>query len=347
MFKKTLFYIFLALLAGIYVPRAYAATPDPSSVVEIKVWDATIKDYAGNASGILLSDNQVLTDYHVAKFAIDNPKRYQLVICLSSKINTLPDCVYAASPASISGNQLSQDLDLALLDLTTKGAPALKIKGLKDWVAGDYSQARGIDLASYGTDISALKIKSGEVVKTLGYPRDTLTYSIGHVIGHQYYPGNNIVYVNIGAPLSSGSSGGGVFDQDGNFVGITPGGWLNGKGQSLQGYFIPVSSINWWLDYLRQQPKGSISQTELPIPDNNTVLKIQSELCKLGDENYCVPDKALSVGGVPTGQEQLTLSEPNQRAFTAPADSTSVASVKISQPSFFNKIINFLKGLFK
>jgi len=90
--------IVLVLLAGIYVPCAYAAAPDPSSVVEIKVWDAIIKDYSGSASGILLSDTQVLTDYHVAKFAIDNPKRYQLVICLSSKINTLPDCVYAASP---------------------------------------------------------------------------------------------------------------------------------------------------------------------------------------------------------------------------------------------------------
>ena len=118
--KKLSFYtatiIFLISIAAL---PAYAAMPNPLTVVKILIWDSTIKDYSSKASGILLDNSQILTDYHVAKFAIDDPKRYQLVISLSTKVNALPIFGFAARPDSISKNPLSKDLDLALLDFAT------------------------------------------------------------------------------------------------------------------------------------------------------------------------------------------------------------------------------------
>ena len=80
MFRRVFFCIALILLVCIYVPRAYASSPDPSSVVEIKIWDTSIKDYSAFASGVLLDNNQVLTDYHVAERVINDPNRYQLIV---------------------------------------------------------------------------------------------------------------------------------------------------------------------------------------------------------------------------------------------------------------------------
>lgn len=265
MLKKLSFLAVVVLFSWFHFPRAYAAPPDTSSVVEIKIWNTSTKDYSAFASGVLLESNQVLTDYHVAKRVINDPSRYQLVICLSHKINALPDCGYEASPDSLSENPLSQNLDLALLDLTGKGTPNEKIKELKDWATSDYPQAKGVNLASYGTDISSLKIKNGSEIQTLGYPTDTLTYSKGKVIGQENFLNNNIVFVHIDAPINSGSSGGGVFDRDGNFLGISPGGWRDNKGKVIQSYFIPITTVNWWLYDLRQQPPETISQAALPL----------------------------------------------------------------------------------
>jgi V8-like Glu-specific endopeptidase len=331
--KKLFCYIAAIILLRLPVPRAYAAAPDPSPVVEVLIWDANIQDYSASASGVMLNDNKILTNYHVAKSAIDDPKRYQLIVCLSRKINTFPGCGYTAFPDSLSENSLSQDLDLALLDITGKIDPNLvSISDTINFTDRNFPKVTGINLASFGTDISQLKIKSGAEIQTLGYPADTLTYTKGHIIGHEYYPSNDLlVYVHIDAKLNSGSSGGAVYDSDGNFVGVTPGGWRDDKDQVIQSYFIPVTSINWWLDELRKQPSSSFSQTILPLPDNDTVLKIQSELCKLGDENYCVPDKALSVGGVPTGQEQLTLFEPNQPKLAVTETSAKAATIQIGR----------------
>ena len=351
--KKLFYYTFGLALFFCPVPRAHAATPDTSPIVEILIWDANAKDYYASASGIML-DNQnnqkVLTNYHVVKAAIDDPKRYQLIVCLSRKLNAFPGCVYKAVPDSTSINPLSQDLDLALLDITGKIDPNLvSISGTINFTAGNFPKVVGIDLASFGTDISALKIKSGAKIQTLGYPADTLSYSKGQVIGHEYYPSNDLlVYVHIDAKLNSGSSGGGVFDKDGSFVGITPGGWRDDKDRAIQSYFVPVTSINWWLDELRKQTPSSINQTTLPLPDSNTVLKIESELCQLGDNNYCISNQAINVNADNKSQEQLDIAaKPNQPAFSVPADSPSAASAKASQPTFFHRIVNFLKGLFK
>jgi hypothetical protein len=341
MLRKLFLYSSIILFTCLYLQTAHAAAPNPRTVVKVLTWDATIKDYSSKASGILLDNSQILTDYHVAKFAIDDPGRYQLVISLSTNVNTLPIFGFAARPDSISKNPLSQGLDLALLDFATS-TEILGIKDLKFWTASDNKQTQGVNLSNYGTDISKLNIKNGTEIQTLGYPKDTLTYSSGHVIGHQYYPGNNIVYVNIGAPLSPGSSGGGVFDQDGNFVGITPGGWTNNQGRVIQGYFIPVTSINWWLDYLRQQPKDSISQTELPIPDGNTVLKIQGELCLLGDSEYCQSHQTIVAGAGSKAQQPLTVFQPNQPALIASVNSGKSPGTTVSRPSFLNRIFNWL-----
>ena len=342
MLKKLLFYIALISLVCIYGPRAYASAPDPSAVVGVQIWDNNIKDYSAFASGVLLDNNQVLTDYHVAERVINDPTRYQLVVCLSRKINTLPDCGYTASPDSLSENQLSQDLDLALLDLTGKGTPASKIKDIKDFTVSDFPNVKGINLASFGTDISSLKIKSGSEIQTLGYPVDTLTYSKGQVIGHEYYPSNNIVYVNIDAELNSGSSGGAAFDQDGNFVGITPGGWRDSKGKVVQSYFVPVTSINWWLNELRQQAPGSIKQATLPLPDHNTVLATENELCQLGDNDYCLSSQTLTAGVGSGSQQPLTISMPDQPTFVAPVNSGKTPGATSSRPSFLSRIFNWL-----
>ena len=345
--KKPFYHTALIIVFLLLGPRAYASSPDPSSVVGVQIWDASIKDYSAFASGVLLDNEQILTDYHVAERVINDPGRYQLVVCLSRNINVLPDCGYTASPDSLSENPLSKDLDLALLDLTGKGTPASKIKDVKDFTASDFPNLAGIDIASYGTDISTLKIKSGSEIQTLGYPTDTLTYSKGQVIGHEYYPNNNIVYVNIDAKLNSGSSGGGVFDQDGNFVGITPGGWRDGKGKVIQSYFVPVTSINWWLDELHQQSTGTIKQTTLPLPDHNTVLATESELCQLGDDSYCQSGQTIATGVGSGSQQPLTISKPDQPPFVIPANSSSDATASASRPSFFHQIASFLEGLFK
>lgn len=345
--KKLLSYIAVSVCCFLPACADAASTPDTAQVVQIFLYDNSIKDYAYEASGVMLNDFRILTAYHVAQKVIDNPKRYQLTVCISGKINTEADCAYLAKPDNLSSNVYSEDFDLALLDLTGKfvSDTSNQIKNIKDWTADDYPKVQGINLASYGADISFLNISTGSTIQILGYPlghNDKLVHSVGTVFGYEYTPDENATFVRNSAPINNGSSGSPVYDTDGKFVGLTMADWTNSKGQFIQGYFIAVSSINWWLENIINT--AGMDKGSFPLADNNTITENYEALCRLGDNDYCPSNQALAVGSAPTSQEKITMSEVNQPTLVIPLSSEQAKGS--SQPSLFQRIINFFKHLF-
>jgi hypothetical protein len=115
------------------------------------------------------------------------------------------------------------DRDLCQLTVTDLGAPAIAI--------GDSD-----------------KVAVGSHVFTLGNPQGLeLTLSDGLVSALRKNDKGNLVLIQTTAPISQGSSGGGLFDQDGRLVGITT--LLAREGQNLN-FAVP---INW----LRDLPERS------------------------------------------------------------------------------------------
>jgi len=82
------------------------------------------------------------------------------------------------------------------------------------------------------------ELSIGDTVKVYGYPEiggETITYTEGKISGFE-----NGLY-KIDANIDAGNSGGGVFDKDGNLIGMA----VSLKvGYSTIGYVIPASTIS-------------------------------------------------------------------------------------------------------
>lgn len=144
-------------------------------------------------SGVLISDNIIITNYHV----VEDAERIEAVI----NINGMPETFSARLLCTDKTN------DLAIVCIKddkfkSQGNPPFKI--LPNTVdVGTSVFAMGFPLTSFLGD--EVKITDGIISSKSGYEGDIVTYQIS-------------------VPIQPGNSGGALFDKEGNLVGITSAG---------------------------------------------------------------------------------------------------------------------------
>ncbi|MEJ0021452.1 MAG: serine protease [Candidatus Doudnabacteria bacterium] len=229
------------------------------SVVAIKIYDTLTNKYISTGSGVAIDSRNILTNYHVVENAVLSPVRYRVVFCTSMVINNLPDCSYVANPYGLLGHEqgkFSQELDLAIITLVGKFTPA-GFKSITDMAINEFPDMGFIQLGNNSIDPVNYRFQIGDSVETLGYPANgtsansniPLTYSQGQINGFAYSDKNPglLKWIKSSAKINLGSSGGGAFDASGKFLGIMSGRWIDSKGQFMQSYLIPATTINSWL----------------------------------------------------------------------------------------------------
>ncbi len=281
--------------ASAHIVHATVDQNNVKSVVSVWNYDEATKKYVSSGSGVVIDGWNILTNYHVVSDAIKSPTKYRVVICTSVLINNLPDCNYVASPFGLLGNEAarySQELDLAILTFTGKFV-GTSLKSFWQWTGTDFPDVGKIKLGDYGTDPKVFKFEKGSSVEALGYPSDSngrLSYSKGAITGFDFNSYKDLVRVRISAKIYFGSSGGGAFDSNGKFLGVTSGGWTDADGRFIEGYIIPVTTVNWWIQSTqgyRQNKNG-----EYTILDQKTEQAMDEALCILGNTQYCKSGQA-------------------------------------------------------
>ena len=95
------------------------------------------------------------------------------------------------------------------------------------------------------------KVVVGQRIYTLGNPLGLeLTLSDGLVSALRKDDAQHLRYIQISAPISHGSSGGGLFDEEGRLIGITSAGLDKGQNLNLA---IPIK----WQQELAAEPRGT------------------------------------------------------------------------------------------
>lgn len=132
-----------------------------------------------------------------------------------------------------------------------KGASAVAVRQGAQSVAArlahadperDLCELAAPDLKSTPVPIATEQPQVGQRIYTIGSPRGLdATLSDGLVSGLRRDAAGNLVYIQISAPISPGSSGGGLFDVDGRLLGITSAG-VAGEAQNLN-FARPAAQI--------------------------------------------------------------------------------------------------------
>lgn len=146
---------------------------------------------------------------------------------------------------------------------------------------GEYFKARTVHVNDH-TDIAILKIEDprfepvrhlpygirkakadlGEQIFTLGYPRTEIVYNEGYLSAKTGYNGDTVTY-QIAISANPGNSGGPIFNQHGEVIGV-----LSGKQVTAEGVVFSSQSKNIFraLDSLKQD-----SSTTIRIQSNSSV----------------------------------------------------------------------------
>lgn len=105
------------------------------------------------------------------------------------------------------------------------------------------------------------KLAIGQKIYTLGNPINMeLTLSDGIVSSLRRDAAEHLRYIQISAPISHGSSGGGLFDEDGKLIGITSASVEAGQNLNLA---IPIK----WLGELAQRSAAALAKFQgKPVP---------------------------------------------------------------------------------
>lgn len=154
-----------------------------------------------------------------------------------------------------------------------KGASYAKIKtspdGMEYDVAGvyDYSQENDLALLKvYGNNFKYLQtddsdaINGGATIYAIGSPLGLENTISQGIISNTKRMVDDITYIQISAPISSGSSGGALFNDKGRVIGVTSAYFTKGQNLNLA---IPINLIN---NFTRN------NITDLPTLVNNTKL---------------------------------------------------------------------------
>jgi hypothetical protein len=229
-------FLVLALLAAL-PPSALALTASQvyeqvkDSVVVVKAYDQKGK-LAGLGSGVMLPSGDVITNYHVLKAGV----RYTV----GRGKQAAPATVKAGDP----------DKDLCLLH-----APGLGATGPH---GGFFSDTPPPHLTAKPARLGrAARLKVGEPVYAVGAPQG-LELSLSEGIVSQLRGGPPPI-IQTTVAISPGSSGGGLFNAEGELVGITT--FYLKDAQSLN-FALPVE----WIGEVAAKPKKLIPYTGEVIP---------------------------------------------------------------------------------
>lgn len=166
-------------------------------------------------SGFALNrDGYVLTSYHVVADA-------KTIFISNEKYEQLQMKVVYTNP----------QLDMALLKVEEK-----KFKGFDEV---PYSLRKAV-------------ADPGEKVYTLGYPREEMVFGEGSVSSYTGYEGDTAAY-QISIPVNPGNSGGPLFDNQGNLIGI-----ISGRNASAEGASFAVKS-KWLSDDILSHTEDKIT----------------------------------------------------------------------------------------
>lgn len=119
----------------------------------------------------------------------------------------------------------------------------------------------------------------GEKVFTLGFPREDLVYNEGSISSYTGYEGDTTSY-QISIPVNPGNSGGPLFDNQGNLLGI-----ISGKNSSAEGASFAVKS-KWISDCINKQKEAA--NIAIPIRKNLKGADRPSQIKKLKDFVFMV-----------------------------------------------------------
>jgi len=121
---------------------------------------------------------------------------------------------------------------------------------------------------------SSLNLAVGSKVYALGAPKGlSMTFSEGIVSGFRQISAGRVIQFT--APISPGSSGGGLFDDGGRLVGMTTS-YIEG-GQQLN-FAVPVE---WIAESIVKSPEGAASPAAEPAADDTLLLRCAGATQKL------------------------------------------------------------------
>ncbi len=203
----------------------------------------TDEGWTSNGSGVLISDNIIITNHHV----VDNAKKIEVTVTVGGMPEVFAAKVLCADKTN----------DLAILCIKddkfkSVGESPFKI-ATSNVDVGTSVFAMGYPLTNIlGEEV---KITDGIISSKSGYEGDVATYQIS-------------------APIQPGNSGGPLFDKDGDLIGITSSGIIKSVAEDV-GYAIKSAYI---LSIIDSAPIGiKIPQgTDLPkgnLPELIKVLK--------------------------------------------------------------------------
>lgn len=192
-------------------------------------------------SGFALNrDGFVLTSFHVVEDA-------KSVFISNEKFDQLKMKVVYTNP----------QLDMALLKVDDE-----KFKGFEEV---PYSLRKAV-------------ADPGEKVYTLGFPREEMVFGEGSVSSYTGYEGDTAAY-QISIPVNPGNSGGPLFDNQGNLIGI-----ISGRNASAEGASFAVKS-KWLADDILEHTEEKIS---FPAKKNLKGLDRASQVRKSKDFIFMV-----------------------------------------------------------
>jgi S1-C subfamily serine protease len=119
----------------------------------------------------------------------------------------------------------------------------------------------------------------GEKVFTLGYPREELVYGEGSISSYTGFEGDTASY-QISIPVNPGNSGGPLFDNQANLLGIISGRNINAEGASF------AVKSKWITDYLTKRTKES--KINVPAQRNLKNLDRSAQIKKLKEYVFMV-----------------------------------------------------------
>lgn len=186
-------------------PMAFAENTSAIEIADASVVTIFCYDYEGElaatGSGFVAFDGKTIITNY-----------HVMTSAYTCKISTNQDISYEVSKILC----YSKDQDIAILQLT-------KDTGLQPLTLGDSSI-----------------IKKGETVVAIGSPLGIKnTVSTGVLSGRLMADGMDVLQFT--APISSGSSGGALFDDNGNVIGITYASYIDGQNLNLA---IPIELAN-------------------------------------------------------------------------------------------------------
>lgn len=224
------------------------------SSLMIKIFDND--KYISQGSGISIGGlGNIITNYHVVEKVLSDPNRYKAYGCITTSLDTLPECNYILSSTrnfingSVSKTQYSKDLDLALLYID-------KVKVNNQWLSItdtplENLKDRSINLSSYVKNYKDLS--TGTPIYSVGYPDfgGEKTIQVDGTVKEIFKdPNNGQILILSALNISHGNSGGPVFNSNGELVGVTVACLTaspnTNKCKENSGLFIPLPSVNWW-----------------------------------------------------------------------------------------------------